>query len=90
MNSSSLWFCSGVIVASLLVAAIAFPFASLPSNVLTASHTATPAEEVPDLDLGEFGVVSVSDLVTYYIENPPEPISEGTAAPKRVQHFGGC
>lgn len=90
MNRTSFLFCGGVIGVSLLVAALAFPFASLSTQALMASKTPAFAEEVSDVDLGEFGMVAVSDLMTYYIENPPEPEVIGAGAPKRVEHFGGC
>ncbi|PHS79492.1 MAG: hypothetical protein COB59_01465 [Rhodospirillaceae bacterium] len=90
MNRTSFLFCSAVVGVSLLVAALAFPFASLSAQALTASKTPTFAEEVADVDLGEFGMVAVSDLIAYYIENPPEPEVTGAGAPKRAQHFGGC
>lgn len=89
MNKQSVLFCSGAVLVSLLIAALAFPFASLSEKDRAASQVPTFAEDVADVDLGDFGIVSVAELVAYYIENPPEPVVEG-AAPKRVERFGGC
>ena len=43
-----------------------------------------------DLDLGkDYGTVSVTDLVGYYIENPPAPKSASAQA-EAPHRFGGC
>ena len=40
------------------------------------------------VDLGDFGTVSVLDLVSYYMENPPAPETPGTK--KKKVRFQGC
>ena len=40
------------------------------------------------VDLGDFGIVSVLDLVGYYMENPPTPEAPGTK--KKKVRFQGC
>ena len=89
MDRASLLFCTLSLAVSLLVAVIFFPMASLSPGELEASRALTPAEEMGTLDLGEFGEVSVLEMVDYYIENPPVP-SEGAATPERKVRFQGC
>ena len=87
MNRASLIFCAASVAGSLLVAMALFPLASLPEQRLDAWHQAMPAYEMGDVDLGEFGVVSVQELVDYYVDNPPAPVTG--AAPSKPR-FQGC
>jgi len=88
MDRASLIFCSSSLLVCALVAAIFYPYAALTSAQLDeAKNIATP-EQIGALDLGDFGNVEVTELVDYYIENPPEPVAAGTAV-KRVR-FEGC
>ena len=87
MDRASLIFCIFSLAASLLLSALLFPVATVPRGLLEASQTATPAYEMEDVDLGEFGVVSVQEMVDYYVENPPLPVTGGAAAKPRFQ---GC
>lgn len=89
MDKASLAFCAGSLGVTLLVAALAFPFAAKSKSDLAASRTVTSAEQFEDVDLGDFGIVSVLDLVTHYMENPPEPPAAGAAPEKKVR-FQGC
>lgn len=90
MNRESLLFCSGALAVSLLVAVVGFRFAALPRTTLEACEVPTPAERMPDIDLGkDFGKVSVIDLVAYYLDHPPAPPAAGSA-PASVRRFGGC
>ncbi len=88
MDRASLIFCGGSIGACLLIAVVAFPFAALSKADVTSANSLIDAEELGTMNLGEFGDVAVSDMVTYYMENPPAPIAAG-AAPKKVR-FEGC
>lgn len=89
MDRSSLVFCASAVVLTLLVSALAFPFAARSREDAVASRTPVAAETLGSIDLGPFGTVSVSDLVHYYIDNPPAPAAAaGGAAPK--QRFQGC
>ena len=88
MDRASLIFCSSSILVCALVAAIFYPYAALTSAQLNEAKTVVAAEQIEALDLGEFGNVEVTELVDYYIENPPEPVAAGTAV-KRVR-FEGC
>ncbi len=87
MDRASLIFCGASLAVCLLIAAAAFPFAALSKAELAASRTVTSAEALPDVDLGDFGKVSVLDLVTHYMENPPEDPAAGK--PREVR-FQGC
>ena len=81
-------YCSVCLLVSLGAAALLFPYAAMPKEKLAFAHSPQPMEALPDIDLGDgFGQVSVTELVGYYIENPPQPTG-GTA--KHVDQFGGC
>lgn len=89
MDKTSLVFCAGSLGICLLIAALAFPFAAKSKSDLAASRAVTSAEQFEDVDLGDFGMVSVLDLVTHYMENPPELPAAGAAPEKKVR-FQGC
>ncbi|TCS60603.1 hypothetical protein [Varunaivibrio sulfuroxidans] len=90
MDRPSIIFCVVTLAVSLGLAWLFFPLASLPKGTLQAAQKPQPAEAMGAVDLGDgFGSVAVSELMNYYIDNPPQPASPGTpAAP--VVHFGGC
>jgi hypothetical protein len=90
VNRQSLLFCAGALAASLLVCALAFPFAALPPEALEASRRPMPPQSLPDIEVGGgFGRVSVLELVGYYLENPPaRPAADG--AVPAVKRFRGC
>ena len=89
MDRSSLIFCVLSLVVTLGVSWLAYPAATVPPEKLAAWKVPAEAETLPDLDLGEFGAVSVGELMEYYIENPPAPPEPG-AAPERAVRFQGC
>lgn len=88
MDRSSLIFCGGSLGLCLLIAVVAFPYAALSDAKATSAKSVVDAEELGTMNLGDFGDVAVSDMVSYYLENPPAPIASG-AAPKKVR-FEGC
>jgi hypothetical protein len=88
MDRASLIFCGGSLAVCLLIAAVAFPFAARSKADVTSAKSLIDAEELGVMSLGDFGDVAVSDMVTYYMENPPAPVAAGTA-PKKVR-FEGC
>ncbi len=88
MDRNSLIFCGGAIGLSLLIAAVAYPFAAISEEKITRAKSVVQADSLGELDLGEYGKVTVSDLVSYYIENPPAPVAAG--APQRKVRFEGC
>lgn len=86
-----LMFCAGSLALSLGAAAVLFPFASVSRETLQASRSAQPVETLGEVDLGpDFGTVPVTELVGYYIENPPAAPEPGVAAAPKRQQFGGC
>ncbi|MCW8835693.1 MAG: hypothetical protein OQJ99_04910 [Rhodospirillales bacterium] len=89
MDRPSLIFCILSLVISIGLALIAYPFAAIPADKLAAWKTPAESYDLPDMDLGDFGIVSVDDLISYYIENPPAPPS-ADAAPARAVRFQGC
>ena len=88
MDRSSLLFCAVSLVATVLVAVLFFPMASLTRDELAASRQATPAEEMGSIELGDFGSVTVLELVDYYMQNPP--VAASGDAPARKVRFQGC
>ncbi len=89
MDKASLIFCIGSIGLSLLVATVAFPYAAMDIGIIVAAATARPAYEMGSVDVGaDFGEVTVDELMTYYVENPPARRTDGAPAPKI--RFGGC
>lgn len=88
MDRSSLIFCAVSLLLSLLLAAALFPFTTLTEAQLQASGTVAEADQMGDVDLGDFGRVSVQELVDYYVENPP--LQATAEAPARPARFQGC
>lgn len=85
-----LLFCSGSLAVSLALSAIIFPFSTVDRETMEMARTPQPMEVLPDVDVGpDFGRLPVTELMGYYIENPPEVPSAG-APPREQQHFGGC
>jgi hypothetical protein len=89
MDRSSLVFCVLALVGTLALSALLYPFTTVSPETLTAWRTPAEAETLPDVDLGDFGTVSVLELIEYYIENPPPPPAAG-AQPERQVRFQGC
>jgi len=85
---ASLMFCVGALGVSALIAVVAFPYAAISKAQIAAANSVVSAEQLGVMDLGEFGKMPVTDLVSYYMENPPEPAAAG-AAPKKIR-FEGC
>ena len=88
MNRSSLLFCAASLAASILIAVLFFPMATLTWDELETSRQAQPAEEMGSIELVDFGSVTVLELVDYYIQNPPAASSGD--APARKVRFQGC
>ncbi|HEC14160.1 MAG TPA: hypothetical protein ENI72_00235 [Rhodospirillales bacterium] len=89
MNRTGVIFCTLSLVVALFFAWGLYPFAAMAPEKLAAWTVAAEPEDLPDINLGEFGTVSVSDLMGYYIENPPVAATPG-AAPIRPVRFQGC
>ena len=88
MDKSSILFCIGALIGSALLAKFAYPLAAISKQQLATSQSILSADELGFIDLGEFGEVSVSDMVSYYMDNPPEPKTE-ELNPGKVR-FEGC
>ena len=86
MDKLNLIFCGASLAGCLLIAALAVPFASISDSQLATAKSVMAAEDLGEIDLGEFGKVPVETLATYYMENPP--IVEASAT-KKVR-FEGC
>jgi len=89
MDKASLIFCTGSLGVCALIAVVAFPYAAKSRAEIEAARAVTSAEQLGEVDLGAFGTVSVLDLVTHYMENPPELPAAG-AAPAAKVRFQGC
>ena len=88
MDRSSMIFCGASLVLCLVISILFVPAASISTERLERSRVAAPAYEMEDVDMGEFGLVPVQELVDYYIENPPSKGAGEVAASKA--RFQGC
>ncbi|MCW2306651.1 hypothetical protein [Rhodobium gokarnense] len=90
MDRASLIFCVGALAAALVLSVVGFQFAAMPQDAVAAANTPVTAEEMGVVELGDgFGELAVTDLMDYYLENPP--VSDAGASdtvPER--RFGGC
>ena len=90
MDRSSFIFCTASVIGCLGVAWIAFPLAALDQETIARANTPQPAEVMPLIDVGGgFGKLPATELIDYYIENPPAPPVAGAAAAPEIR-FGGC
>lgn len=90
MDRDSLIFCVGALVATLGLSALIYPMAALPADVVARAASPQPAEELGEVELGGgFGTVPVIELMGYYVENPPAPVTQGAVAAPQIR-FGGC
>ncbi|MBB4302759.1 hypothetical protein GGD81_001795 [Rhodobium orientis] len=90
MDRASLIFCIGAVFAALVLSVVGFQFAAMPKDAVAAANTPVLAEEMGVVELGDgFGELPASDLMDYYLENPPvSDAGTSDAAPER--RFGGC
>ena len=90
MDRASWIFCTAALMASVAIAAIAYPFAAMPTDQYAMASEPQPAETLGLVDVGNgFGSVPVTELMDYYIANPPAKASAGPAAAPVIK-FGGC
>ncbi|SMH45633.1 hypothetical protein [Maritimibacter sp. HL-12] len=90
MDRSSFIFCAASVIVCLGLAWIAYPLAALDEETIAQANTAQPAELMPMIDVGGgFGELPATELMDYYIENPPAPPEAGAAAAPEIK-FGGC
>jgi hypothetical protein len=88
MNMGSWLFCIAALAGSVMLAMVAYPLAALTIEKASAADSVVSAEELGFLDLGDFGEIAVTDMLTYYMDNPPEP--EVVEAGVREIRFDGC
>ncbi len=90
MKKEILIFWLMALAATLGLSAFMFHYAAVAPGMLTNSRIPQPMESLQDVNLGaNYGTVSVTDLVGYYIEHPPAP-KGATAADDSEHKFGGC
>lgn len=89
MDRPSLIFCAVSLALTVAVSVVAFPFAARSRSAVEAAGKPVDADTLHPIDLGAFGVQPVSELLHYYLENPPAPAAGG-AAPQKKHRFGGC
>jgi len=90
LDRTGVIFCSASVVLAMLVSAIGFSLGALPPETIRAATVPMPPESLPDIDIPNFGQVSIIDLMGYYIDNPPAPAGAPGASAPAVQRFGGC
>ncbi len=93
-NAEVLTFCAVTLLGTFALFLVGFRYAALPDSVIQGSKLPQPVQAFQKrLDLGgSYGKVSVSDIVQYYVANPPPETKSGSNAGLAlpVQHFGGC
>ena len=88
MDRSSIIFCIGSVLVSLGVIIFTFPAASVSRETLTNANTPMDAEIMQDIDLGDFGKVTVLEMLDYYLEDPPAKTT--VESELKETHFQGC
>jgi len=81
---SGLVFCVASLAIFAVVSWLIYPYAAQSSDEFQYTSTAQGSEMFEDVDLGDFGVVPVFEMMQHYIESPP--IDSGD---KKVR-FQGC
>ncbi len=89
MDRASLIFCALSVVLALAISILGYPFAVVGADKFAQWRTPANAEALPDVNLGEFGTVSVSELIEYYMETPPAQSVPGSRSAREVR-FQGC
>ena len=89
MDRASLIFCVLSVVIALAISIFGYPFAVVGADTLSQWRTPANAEALPDVNLAEFGTVTVSELIEYYLENPPARSTPGAGSAREVR-FQGC
>ena len=89
MNHASLIFCTFSLIVTIGLTFFFYSRAIIPVGKLTGWNEPAHAEDLPDINISDFGVVSINKLIDYYIENPPAPLTNGNI-PSREVRFKGC
>lgn len=83
---ASLIFCVASLAAVAGISWLAYPYAARSSQAVQQSATPQGAEMFEDVDLGDFGMTPVLDMMQHYIDNPPLETDSGD---KKIR-FQGC
>lgn len=86
MDRSAYLFIVVSVLAVVGVSMLAFPLAAMNPEQAQRAKNGQEPELFDDVDLGDFGTVSVLDMMQHYIDNPP---AEPTAAAAKSR-FQGC
>lgn len=89
MDRPSLIFCALSLIVTIGISWAFYPLAAMAPEKLANWKVAADPASLPEINLGDFGIVSVDELIGYYIENPPAPPEAG-AQPAREVRFSGC
>ena len=89
MDRASLIFCTLSLIISIGLISYFYPKAIIPIEQMTGWTKPVQAEDIPDINIRDFGKVSIGELIDYYIENPPILTNNGEL-PAREVRFKGC
>ena len=85
-----LLYCVLCLALTLGVVTVLFEHAALTPQAQARADTPRSMEAFKPMDLGvPYGTVSMTDLVGYYLEHPPQAASAG-AVSQQPTHIGGC
>lgn len=90
MNRVSIVFCMASLALTAAVLVAGFHIAAVPRQSIATAKTPVPPESLPDINMPDFGKVSVVDMMNYYIENPPAVTTADGGATSSAKRFGGC
>lgn len=85
-RASSLIFCVLCLALSIGFMWLLFPYTARSAQEVQQSDTPLGAEMFDDVDLGDFGMVPVLDMMQHYIDSPPVDTGE----PEKKVRFQGC
>ena len=83
---SNLVFCTVSLALIVGLMWILFPYTARSAQEVAESNTPMGAEMFDDIDLGDFGMVPVLDMMQHYIDSPPLDTGE----PETKVRFQGC
>ena len=89
MDRASLIFCTLSLIITVSLISYFYPKAIVSSKKLTSWTEPVQANEIPDINIKDFGKISIGELIDYYIENPPILSTHGDL-PARDVRFRGC
>lgn len=91
MNTKQiLLYCVVCLALTLGVVTVLFEHAALTPQAQARANTPQPMEAFKPIDLGmPYGTVTMTDLVGYYLQNPPKAAAGGSAQ-SQPTHIGGC